>query len=45
MEFLRSFLRRYFAGKPMVASPISRARKTVLRHDGMRGSNAAFERA
>ena len=31
MEFLRSFLRRYFAGKPTVSSPISRARKTVLR--------------
>ena len=32
MEFLRSFLRRYFAGKAMVASPISQARKTVSRH-------------
>ena len=32
MEFLRSFLRGYFAGKPVVASRISQARKTVLRH-------------
>ena len=32
MEFLRSFLRGYFAGKLVVALRISQARKTVLRH-------------